>query len=133
VRDEDCYGASVVREIRGGHAMIVGETLLGGTTTYTAWESALGPAVTCFVQVIAFGDTNGFDVTIETKNVDETDAQAVTATGGAFATITQAGTFQKRATGLKQLYRLKLVVSSGGEGDEKFVHVRRLAPAWERE
>jgi hypothetical protein len=112
-------------------AIVAGDTLIGGTTAHTEWEDTLGDAVTCFVEVIAYGATNGLDVTIQTKNSDETDAQAVTATGGTFATITQTGTFHKRATGMKQLYRLRFVVSSGGEGDEKFVHVRRLAPAWE--
>jgi hypothetical protein len=116
-----------------GDDILIGEPLMGGTTVVTEWERSVASAATFSADVIGYGDSSGFAITVKTKDLGETDAQAVTATGGTFTTITQAGLYQKRATALKELFRYELTLSSDGEGDEKFAHFRMLAPCWERD
>ena len=128
--------------------MIIGEVLQGisGTakTYFGPWMPADGNLAVMSCEVIQTDGMDNFNVTVETKNSEQSDKDAASPAGGASNAITlSAETITKfnvgaklsdtTNAGFKELFRYKFTseasdaIGSGGTG---FVHFRMLAPAW---
>ena len=107
--------------------MILGRTLIGSASAYhSEWQTSAGVAATFVLDVMAIAANTTFTVEIETKNLDETDAQS--ASIEELAPVSTTGPVTANGTGVKQLVRLKYTV--GGTGSMRFVHFRWLRVSW---
>ncbi len=106
--------------------MLIGHTLLAPSTDYSPWTELRAENATFVIDVIAVAADTKLKVTIQTKNADELDSAAVTATGGTMDDLDSVAVTDQRATAIKQLVRLKFEVSTLSEEDENFVHFRVL-------
>jgi len=108
-----------------------GQVLMTGQTGHTSWRAAPGEAATLSVDVLVSENATALGVVVETKNADELDTSAVSATDGSFS-ITAAGVTSQRVTGVKQLVRIKVTATSENLEDEEYVRFRILQILWER-
>jgi hypothetical protein len=108
--------------------MIIGYTLMGSTENYySEWTPRHADAATFTIVTTAIGASTDFDVAIETKNLVDADPASPLAT---FSTITGTGRAEKRATGIKELFRLRYQVT--GAGGFRFVQFDVPPIAWEQ-
>jgi hypothetical protein len=106
---------------------LVGRTLIGsGSNYHSPWQAARGNSARFTIETIAIGASTTFDVTVQTKNRNETDAQAAAVDD--IPSITSTGISAVNGSGVKELVRLKYTV--GGAGSMRFVHFRWLEVAW---
>ena len=127
--------------------MIIGQVLqvqVGTNQTYYGpWSSAEGNLAVVSCEVIQTAGLAGFEITVQTKNTEDSDKDQVSPAGGTSNSITlstetltkfNVGAKLSDTTnlGFKELYRYKYFVD-GGESDPGgtgFVHFRMLNPAW---
>jgi hypothetical protein len=112
--------------------MLIGFTLLSGTTAHSTWQSSGGEKGVFGVDIQAIENSTTLTMTVQTKNIGELDSAAVTATGGTFSGLSTVDVTTQHVTGLKQLWRLKYEAQVGESSDEKFVHFRPLVPSFEQ-
>lgn len=129
--------------------MLLGQTLCGIDDTtvafYSPWFPRGGNLAKFTCQVFASADISGggeaFKITVETKNVDDSDKDVVTPQGGGLQTITLASppvltTWEVGAnlssgnTGFLELVRFKYWLISETSDVEPWVHFRMLNPIW---
>lgn len=118
--------------------MIIGESLIAGTTTYSPWFEASGDAATFAVEIMGIVAT-GFEdpggnvisqlvVNVETKKGDSPDGDASTLSG---AIITSAlGEAAVRFSGFSELLRFRYEVQLGTYSFY-VMHLRMLPPLWQ--
>ena len=110
-----------------GGSILIGQTLVNGATTYTPWMLNLADAITFAVEVIGRSTNGNLTVSIQHKDVTQTDANATTE-----ATTISANSVdvhRQRYTGLKRLVRLKYACTGSATLD--WSHFRMLPPAVE--
>lgn len=126
--------------------MIIGQVLMSPeetlTTYYGPWVTAEGNLAVVACEVINTENVESFSVTVQTKNSEESDKDAVAPQGGADNAITPAtetvtkfnvGAKLSSTTdlGFKELMRYKFkVTAASGTGANGFVHFRMMNPAW---
>jgi len=108
--------------------MIIGESIATETTTFSPWFERQGDAGTFFIQIMQRMPDCDVVGTVQTKNKEDADSAATSA--GSFGTLSTTGTHSVRATSLKELVRIRMVVADGSEG-ESWVHLRVMPPSWE--
>lgn len=107
--------------------MLSGYTLMASNGKYySEWNSGAANAGRFTIVTNAIGTNTTFDVAIETKNRGDADPTTALAT---FTQITATGTSEKRASGMKELYRLRYEV--GGSGSFRFVEFDVPVVSWE--
>ncbi len=110
---------------------------------YSPWMPAGGNGATMCCEVVAAHRLDGFDITVQTKNSDQSDKDATPPYLGADKPVTlstetrtdfSVGTKISDTVnaGFKELYRYKYIVTGDigvGTGNG-YVHFRMLNPSW---
>jgi hypothetical protein len=113
--------------------MIIGQTLMGSSSTYySPWFPRQGDTAVFSAQIIAISATSTLTVVVDTKNTENTDTEATQPANGTFTGSTAIVISSGPSTpvvGLKELVRFKYTVS---DASSKFCHFRVLPPSWER-
>jgi hypothetical protein len=97
-----------------------------GHAYYSDWVAAPGSAATFVLEVLAIGPNIELTIEVQTKDLDETEAQTVSIDG--LQPVPTVGVMAANGTGIKQLVRVKYTVS--GTGSLESVHFRWLSIAW---
>lgn len=106
---------------------VVGDDSLPAATYYSPWFSRLADAATFLLQLLHVSTNGQVIVSIEHKNLADPDSAATTA--ATFSTASAVGTFEKAASGLKELIRFKYAVSASS--GSAWIHQRVLSPIWQ--
>lgn len=106
--------------------MIIGQSLASGTTAYSPWLDRESDEAVLYLDIIARMSGVKLDVTIQHKKRTEADSAATTA--ATFAQITTTGVKEQAASGLKELVRLKYVVTDSGS--KAWIHLRVMPTIW---
>jgi hypothetical protein len=106
---------------------VVGDDNLPAAVYYSPWFSRGSDAATFFLQLLHVSTNGQVIVTIEHKNLADPDSAASTA--ATFSTASAVGTFDKAASGLKELIRFKYSVSA--TSGSAWLHLRALPPIWQ--
>lgn len=114
--------------------MIIGQTVvMGSNNYYSPWFPRQGDSAVFSVQLFATGPSfaGSLNVFMETKNNDQADSAAGTATNGTFSMSgTTPGVFGTAlVSSLSELVRFKFVPNGTTAGT--YMHFRILPPAWE--
>ena len=117
--------------------MVLGETLVTGTTAEGPWFECFGDAGTFACQVIQITGSVKLTVGLETKNVPDADTAAVAPTyplDEPVWEITSTGVSTIRVEDLRQVMRFTYTVAYTSDPPPDvpgFVHFRMLPPLWE--
>lgn len=123
--------------------MIIGQVLQAIDTTavyYSPWMSAEGNLAVISCEVVA-SNLGAFAITVQTKNTEDSDKDAVAPNGGTSNAITlttetvtkfNVGGKLSSSTdlGFKEMFRYKYELNNSEIGGTGFVHFRMLNPAW---
>ncbi|MCA9309882.1 MAG: hypothetical protein KDA21_01680 [Phycisphaerales bacterium] len=111
--------------------MIIGQTIVAedqtGTTVYTPWFPRQGDACRSTLDVIAISASGQFDVDMQTKNSEDTDATTPSSMGDT-SNATSTTTFN--CSGAKELCRYKITLQHSSGTGTVYGHFRMLSPSW---